>query len=43
MCSNGSSCFEKEEKEKLTTKGWTKEQIDFAEHSIIEYKIKELI
>jgi len=43
MCSNCSACFEKEEKEKLTAKGWTKDQIDFAEHSIIEDKIKELI
>jgi len=43
MCNNCKNCFNDEEKEKLKSKGWTKEQIDFAEHSIIEEKIKELI
>ncbi len=43
MCSSCSQCFSDEEKEKLTEKGWTKEEIEFANNSIIEDKIKELI
>ena len=43
MCDSCKDCFGKEEKKKLTRKGWNKEQINFAEHSIIEDKIKELI
>ncbi len=36
-------CFSDGEKGKLKDKGWSSEQIDFAEHSVIEDKIKELI
>ncbi len=36
-------CFSEEEKTKLKDKEWTEKQIDFAEDSVIEDKIKELI
>ncbi len=36
-------CFSEEEKTKLKEKGWTEEQIKFAEDSIIENQIKKLI
>ena len=34
-------CFTAEQKKELNARGWTQEQIDFAEDSIIEDKIKE--
>ncbi len=40
---HNSGCFSEEEKTKLKEKGWTEEQIKFAEDSVIEHKIKELI
>ena len=43
MCKSCKKCFNEEEKTKLENKGWTKEQIDFVENSIVEDKIKELI
>lgn len=43
MCSSCSKCFSEEERTKLKEKGWTAEQIDFVEDSIVEDKIKELI
>ena len=43
MCSSCSQCFSDEEKTKLKEKGWTEEQVKFAEDSVIEDKIKELI
>lgn len=43
MCSSCSKCFSEEEKTKLKEKGWTEEQITFAEDSVIEDKIKEMI
>ena len=43
MCDSCSACFNEEEKKKLVKKGWNKKQINFAENSIIEDKIKELI
>ena len=43
MCESCNQCFSEEEKTKLKDKGWTEEQIDFAEGSVIEDKIKELI
>lgn len=43
MCSSCSKCFSKEGKTKLKEKGWTEYQIAFAEGSVIEDKIKELI
>lgn len=36
-------CFSEDEKNKLKDKGWSDGQVDFAEDSIIENKIKELI
>ena len=36
-------CFSKEEKTKLSEKGWNEEQIKFVEDSVVEDKIKELI
>ncbi len=36
-------CFSNEEKTKLEGKGWTNEQINFVEDSLVENKIKELI
>ena len=43
MCSSCSKCFSEKEKTKLKGKGWTEKQIKFAEDSVIEDKIKELI
>ncbi len=43
MCSDCSQCFSEEEKKKLKDKGWDAKQIEYAEHSIVEDKIKELI
>ena len=43
MCSSCDACFNEEEKKKLSDKGWTKEQIDFVEHTKVEDKIKELL
>lgn len=43
MCEICNECFSVEEIKKLTEKGWTEEQIKYAEGSIIEDKIKELI
>ena len=43
MCSSCNKCFSEDEKIELKGRGWTKEQIKFAEDSIIEDKIKELI
>jgi len=43
MCNSCGACFSEEEKTKLKEKGWTERQIDFAEDSVIEDKIKELI
>ena len=43
MCKNCAECFSEEEKTKLKDKKWTDEQINFAENSVIEDKIKELI
>jgi len=44
MCDDGcGECFSSEEKSKLSKIGWSNEQIHFAEHSIIEDKIKSLI
>ncbi len=43
MCSSCSKCFSEEEKKKLSDKGWSEDQINYAENSIIEDKIKELI
>lgn len=42
MCEPG-HCFSDEEKTKLKEKGWTEEQIAYAEDSVVEDKIKELI
>ncbi|KKN07404.1 hypothetical protein LCGC14_1067300 [marine sediment metagenome] len=42
MCKPG-HCFSDEEKTKLKEKGWSEEQIHFADDSVIEDKIKELI
>ena len=42
MCGSG-HCFTDEEKKKLEEKGWSKDQIEFTEGSIIEDNIKELI
>ena len=42
MCKPG-HCFSDGEKGKLKDKGWDEKQISFAEDSIIEDKIKELI
>ena len=42
MCGSG-HCFSEEEKTKLKEKGWNEEQINFADNSIVEDKIKELI
>lgn len=38
-----SGCFSEDEKLKLNRRGWDPEQIEYAENSIIEDKIKELI
>ncbi len=43
MCNECNQCFSDEEKANLKGKGWSEEQINFAENSIIEDKIKELI
>ena len=44
MCKpHNADCFSEEEKTKLKEKGWTEEQIKYAEDSVIENKIKELI
>ena len=43
MCDNCNECFSDEEKEKLIEKGWSEEQINYIEKSIVEDKIKELI
>lgn len=43
MCSTCSECFSEDEKARLKNKEWTNEEINFAEHSIIEDKIKKLI
>jgi len=43
MCTSCNKCFNDAEKAKLKTKGWNDEEINFAEDSIIENKIKELI
>ena len=43
MCSDCDACFSDEEKSKLSSKGWSKEQISYAEDSIIEDEIKKLI
>ena len=43
MCKECNQCFSEEEKTKMKDKGWTEKQINFAESSIIEDKIKELI
>ncbi len=43
MCKDCEQCFSKEEKTKLKSKKWTEKQIKFAENSVIEDKIKELI
>lgn len=43
MCKSCSKCFSDAEKGNLKDKGWTEDQIKFAEGSIIENKIKELI
>ena len=43
MCKDCNQCFSKEEKTTLEDKGWTENQINFAENSVIEDKIKELI
>ncbi len=43
MCNDCSACFNEKEKEELKGKGWNDKQINFAEDSIIEDKIKELI
>ena len=42
MCGDG-HCFSDEQKGKLKEKGWSEEQINFSEGSIIEDKIKKLI
>jgi len=42
-CSDCSACFSEEEKRKLKDQGWTEEQINFAEGSIIEDKVKECV
>ena len=43
MCKECSDCFNDEEKAKLKEKGWNDEEISFADDSIIENKIRELI
>ncbi len=44
MCPpHNSGCFSEEEKKTLSEKGWTEEQVKFAEDSVIEDKIKEMI
>lgn len=43
MCNSCSQCFSLEEKAKLVEKGWSPNQIKFAEETIIEDKIKALI
>lgn len=44
MCKpHNASCFSDEEKTKLKKLEWTDEQIKFAEDSVIEDKVKELI
>ncbi len=43
MCESCNKCFSEKEKTKLKDKGWTEEQTNFAEDSVIEDKIKELI
>lgn len=43
MCSSCNQCFSLEEKKKLVEKGWSPDQIKFAEGTIIEDKIKALI
>ena len=43
MCSSCSQCFTEEEKTKLKEKGWTEQQVNFVENSIVEDKIKELM
>ena len=43
MCDTCNQCFSEEERENLQLKGWTVGQISFAEGSVIENKIKELI
>ena len=43
MCKTCKKCFSEEEKTKLKGRGWNEEQINLAENSIIEDKIKELI
>ena len=40
---HNSGCFLEEEKAKLESKGWTNEEIRYAEDSIIEDKIKQLL
>ena len=43
MCKSCNECFSDGEKGNLKDKGWSEEQINFADGSIIEDKIKELI
>lgn len=43
MCDKCNECFSDEEKVKLKDKGWSDEQVNFAENSVVEDKIKELI
>ena len=43
MCNSCDQCFDEEQKTKLKNKGWSDEEINFAEGSIIEDKIKGMI
>ena len=43
MCDSCDQCFSEEEKTEMKDKGWTEEQINFVENSVVEEKIKELI
>lgn len=43
MCSSCSKCFTELEKKKLKRLGWKKKEIDYAEGSIVEYRIKKML
>lgn len=43
MCKSCDKCFTKKEKQMLRAMKWSEKQIDYAENSVIEEKIKELL
>lgn len=43
MCDDCSDCFSEEEKKKLQKKGWSEEDIEFVESTVVEDRIKDLI